>query len=98
MESIIVRHLKTASYPLIAIIPSNIITQELEILEKANIFDIESVTIEYPVTVTEISKPIKQPEFITQQSSKGKVCTETKAVDWLLQLDLIKKYILPKKC
>ena len=44
---------------------SNIITQEVETVEKPNVFDIESVTIEHWKTVTKLSKPTKQPKIIT---------------------------------
>lgn len=43
------------------------ITQELKTVEKSNIFDNESVSIEHPKTVSKLSKPILK---ITQQSNK----------------------------
>ena len=49
------------------------ITQELEILEKENIFDIKSVTIEYPRTVTKLSELIKQAEIIIQQPKENQL-------------------------
>ena len=96
IKSVIVGHPKTASNLLNPRTQSDIITQELETVEKPNIFDIESVIIEYPKNVTKLSKPIKQQKIITQQPNKTKVYTES--ADRTLQLDLIKRHILPKKC
>lgn len=44
IRSVTVRHPKTASKQLKPITQSKVITQELKSLEKANIFDIKSVT------------------------------------------------------
>ena len=63
---------------------------------KPNIFGIKSVTIEYPKNVTNLSKPIKQPKTVTQQPSKIKIYTESIAADCTLQLDIIRRHILPK--
>ena len=63
-------------------------------MEKPNIFVIESFTIKPPKTVTKLSNL----KIITQKPSKIKSYTESKAADCGLQLDIIKKHILPKKC
>ena len=68
-------------------IQSNIITQKLDTEEISNIFDIKSATIEHPRTFTKLSKPIKQRKVITQKP---------KAPNRVLQLDIIKRHILPK--
>ena len=81
--------LKSISKPLKK---SIFITQELETVEKSNILDIESVTIEHPKTVTKLSKP----KIITQQPNKIKIFTKSEATDLTLQLDIIKRHILPK--
>ena len=73
------------------------IIQEIEIVEKPNVFDIESITIEHRKTATKLWKPIKQPKIITQQSSKIKVFINSKAADPTLQLNVIKRHILIKK-
>ena len=52
---------------------SNVITQELQTVEKPNIFEIKSVTIEHLTIVTKLSKPIKQQNIITQQPNKIKI-------------------------
>ena len=70
---------------------SSIINGEMETVKDPNKFDIESVTIGHPKTVTKLSKPIKQPKIITQQPNKIKLYTESK-------LDLIKRHFLSKKC
>ena len=52
IRSVTVKHPKTAFNSLKTKAQSNIITQKLETIEKLNIFEIESVTIEYQKTVT----------------------------------------------
>ena len=75
------------------------ITPELETVEDPNIFYIESVTIEHPETNTKLSRSIENPNIITQQQQKKtKVSTEVKSADHILQLYIIKKHILHKKC
>ena len=74
------------------------ITEELENVEKTNTFDIESVTIEHPNAAAKLSKPIKQPKIINQQPNKIKVCLESKTADRTLQLDLVERYVPPRKC
>ena len=44
------------------------ITQQPETVENPNIFDIESVTIDHPKTTTKLSKPLKRPKIITENS------------------------------
>ena len=66
---------------------SNIITTELETVEKRNIFNIKSDTIEHPKTASKLSNPIKQPNVITQQPN---------VVDHKLLLNIIKIYIFPQ--
>ena len=66
---------------------SNIITTELETVEKRTIFDIKSDTIEHPKTATKLSNPIKQPNVITQQPN---------VVDRKLLLNIIKRHIFPQ--
>ena len=64
------------------------IIQKLQTVEKLNIFDIKSVTIEHPKPVTKLLKPMKQ-------TNKRKVYTESKAADCTLQSDFIKRHNLP---
>ena len=47
-------------------------------MEKQNTFDLESVTLEYPETVTKLSKP----EIISQKPNKIEIYTESKAADY----------------
>ena len=61
-------------------------------MEKQSIFDLESVTLEYPETVTKLSKL----NIITQKPNKIRIYTESKASDHALQLDIVKTYFLPK--
>ena len=67
-------------------------------IEKSNIFDKESVTIEHPKTIIKSSKLIKQSKIITQQPNIIKVYTKSKAADRALQLHLIKRHILLRNC
>ena len=98
LKSVTLRHPKAASILLKPVTQSNIITQELETVEKPNIHNIESVTIEHQKTVTKSIKSIKQPKVIIQEPNKIKFYAESKPADHMLRLDLIKRYILPKKC
>ena len=50
-----------------------------------------SVVIEHIKTVTKLSNPLKQ-----NKPNKTKAYTEPEAVDFTLQLDLIKRHIFPK--
>ena len=72
IKSVAVRPPKIASNLLKTIAQSKIITQELETIDKSNIFDLESVTMEHPKSVTNISKLIQQLKIITQQPNKIK--------------------------
>ena len=54
-------------------------------------------TIEHRKTATNLSKPIKNPKFITQQPTRTKVYTVSKAADRMLQLDVMKRRSFPKK-
>ena len=49
---------------------SSIITEEVETVEKPNIFDIESVTIEHSKAATKFSRPIKNSKIINQETKK----------------------------
>ena len=51
---------------------SNIITQELKIVEKSSIFDAELVTIENLNIATKLSKSIKKSKIIIQPPKKSK--------------------------
>ena len=50
-----------------------------------------SVVIEHIKTVTKLSNPLKQ-----NKPNKTKAYTESEAVDFTLQLDLIERHIFPK--
>ena len=63
---------------------SNIITQALG---KTNIFDIKSVNVEHPKTVTKLSKVTKQLRIITQNPNKIKVYAGRKATDGILEVN-----------
>lgn len=58
-----VRYSKTAFNILKLLTQSKIINPELELVEKPNSFNIESVTIEHPDTVTKLSNPIKRKKY-----------------------------------
>ena len=55
-KSVPLRQPKTTSNVLKPITESNIISQERKILEKTNIFDVETITIEHPKNYYQISK------------------------------------------
>ena len=58
-----VRYSKTAFNILKLLTQSKIINPELELVEKPNSFNIESVTIEHPDAVTKLSNPIKRKKY-----------------------------------
>ena len=62
----------------------------MKTVKETNFFGM-SVVIEHIKTVTILSNPLKQ-----KKPNKKKTYTESKAVDFTLQLDLIKRHILPK--
>ena len=66
------------------------ITQELETVQKPNIFGIELVIIEHPKTTIKLSKSKKGSKIITQQPRKIKFYTDSKAADCTLQLDILR--------
>ena len=70
---------------------SNIFTQESKIVEKLNIFDIKTATIEHPKTVTKLAEPKKQRKIIIPQPNKIEVYTEPKTTGPTPEIDLIKK-------
>ena len=86
IKSVTVRHCKTDCNLIKFITQPNIITKELETVEKPEFLTL--VTIEHPKTVTKLSKPINQLKIITQQPNKIRVYSESKTADLTLQLDL----------
>ena len=79
------------------LIKSNKISQEAKTVKKKKKFGIKSITIEHPKTVTKLLK-LRIQQILITHPNKIKVYADSKEADRTLQLDLIKKHNLPKKC
>ena len=57
----------------------------------------QSVIVVYPDSSTKVQNPIKQPNIMSQQGSKIKKYAGTNVADRTIQIDPIKRNILPKE-